>query len=64
MSMAVGEITQAQQAEGIIANCQADIVLLARAMLHDPYWPTHAAKELGVEMPQVMPPLHQFFIGR
>jgi len=33
-------------------------------MLHDPYWPTHAAKELGVEMPQVMPPLHQFFIGR
>lgn len=64
MSMAVGEITQAQQAEGIIASGQADIVLLARAMLHDPYWPTHAAKELGVEMPQVMPPLHQFFIGR
>ena len=64
MSMAVGEITQAQQAESIIACGQADIVLLARAMLHDPYWPTHAAKELGVEMPQVMPALHQFFIGR
>jgi 2,4-dienoyl-CoA reductase-like NADH-dependent reductase (Old Yellow Enzyme family) len=64
MSMAVGEITEAQQAEGIIANGQADIVLLARAMLRDPYWPTHAAQELGVEMPQIMPPLHQFFIGR
>jgi 2,4-dienoyl-CoA reductase-like NADH-dependent reductase (Old Yellow Enzyme family) len=64
MSMAVGEITQAQQAEDIIAHHQADIVLLARAMLHDPYWPTHAAKELGVEMSQIMPPLHQLFIGR
>ena len=33
-------------------------------MLHDPYWPNHAAKGLGVEMFQVMPPLHQLFIGR
>ncbi|MDC9719338.1 MAG: NADH:flavin oxidoreductase/NADH oxidase [Gammaproteobacteria bacterium] len=64
MSMAVGEITQAKQAENIIASRQADIVLLARAMLRDPYWPTHAAQELGVEITQVMPPLHQFFIGR
>jgi len=64
MSMAVGEITRPEQAEDIITSAQADIVLLARAMLHDPYWPTHAAKQLGVEMSQVMPPLHQFFIGR
>jgi len=63
MTMAVGEITQAQQAEDIIANRQADIVLLARAMLRDPYWPTHAAQELGVDIAQLMPPLHKFFIG-
>jgi 2,4-dienoyl-CoA reductase-like NADH-dependent reductase (Old Yellow Enzyme family) len=64
MSMAVGEITQADQAENIIVTGQADIVLLAREMLRDPYWPTHAAQHLGVEVAQVMPPLHQFFIAR
>ena len=64
MSMAVGEITEAHQAQGIITNGQADIVLLARAMLRDPYWPTHAAQELGIAMPQIMPQLHQYYIGR
>lgn len=48
---AVGLITQAQQAEQIIADGQADCILLARAMLADPYWPLHAAKALGVDIP-------------
>ena len=43
---AVGMITQPQQANDIIANGQADIVLLAREMLRDPYWPLHAAAAL------------------
>jgi 2,4-dienoyl-CoA reductase-like NADH-dependent reductase (Old Yellow Enzyme family) len=47
---AVGLITDARQAEAIIANEQADAVLLARAMLRDPYWPLHAARELGVDV--------------
>ena len=47
---AVGLITQPQQAEDIIANGQADVVLLAREELRDPYWPRRAAKELGVEI--------------
>jgi 2,4-dienoyl-CoA reductase-like NADH-dependent reductase (Old Yellow Enzyme family) len=47
---AVGMITDAQQAEKIIASGQADAVLLARQLLRDPYWPLHAAKELGVEV--------------
>jgi 2,4-dienoyl-CoA reductase-like NADH-dependent reductase (Old Yellow Enzyme family) len=47
---AVGLITESQQAEGIIANGQADMVLLAREELRDPYWPRRAAKELGVEI--------------
>lgn len=47
---AVGLITSPQQANSIIASEQADIVLLAREMLRDPYWPLHAAQELGYKM--------------
>ncbi len=46
---AVGMITEAHQAEAIIAGGQADLVLLAREFLRDPYWPIHAARILGVE---------------
>jgi 2,4-dienoyl-CoA reductase-like NADH-dependent reductase (Old Yellow Enzyme family) len=48
---AVGLITEAEQAEEIIASGRADAVLLARAFLRDPYWALHAAKTLGVEAP-------------
>ena len=41
---AVGMITRAEQAEQILANGAADMVLLAREMLRDPYWPLHAAR--------------------
>jgi 2,4-dienoyl-CoA reductase-like NADH-dependent reductase (Old Yellow Enzyme family) len=44
---AVGMITEAHQADEIIRSGQADIVLLAREMLRDPYWPLHAARQLG-----------------
>lgn len=44
---AVGLITEPQQANDIIAKDQADIVLLAREMLRDPYWALHAAEALG-----------------
>jgi 2,4-dienoyl-CoA reductase-like NADH-dependent reductase (Old Yellow Enzyme family) len=46
---AVGLITEAAQAEAIIAGGAADAVLLARKLLADPYWPLHAAAELGVD---------------
>jgi 2,4-dienoyl-CoA reductase-like NADH-dependent reductase (Old Yellow Enzyme family) len=45
---AVGLITTAPQADAIIRNGQADLVLLARQMLRDPYFAAHAAQELGV----------------
>ena len=45
---AVGMITEPRQAEAIIKAGQADLVLLARESLRDPYWPIHAAKALGV----------------
>lgn len=44
---AVGLITEPKQADEIIRNGQADLVLLARASLRDPHWPLHAAKALG-----------------
>lgn len=43
----VGMITEPVQADHIIRTGQADIVLLAREMLRDPYWPLRAARELG-----------------
>jgi 2,4-dienoyl-CoA reductase-like NADH-dependent reductase (Old Yellow Enzyme family) len=43
---AVGLITEPQQANEIVRSGKADIVLLAREMLRDPYWPLRAAREL------------------
>jgi NADPH2 dehydrogenase len=52
-TMAVGLITEAKQAEDIVASGKADMVALARGMLYDPRWGWHAAAELGgqVEAP-------------
>jgi 2,4-dienoyl-CoA reductase-like NADH-dependent reductase (Old Yellow Enzyme family) len=47
---AVGLITTASQAEEIVRSGKADVVLLAREELRDPYFPLHAAKELGAEV--------------
>ena len=44
---AVGLITEPSQADQIIRNGQADLVLLAREFLRNPYWPLHAAEALG-----------------
>src|SRR5690349_15549481 len=49
-TMAVGLITEAKQAEEIVASGKADMVALARAMLYDPRWGWHAAAELGGEV--------------
>ena len=46
---AVGLITAPEQAEQIVANGEADAVLLARELLRDPHWPLRAAKALGAE---------------
>lgn len=48
---AVGLITEPQQADEIIRGGSADAVLLARELLRDPYWPLHAAKALGADVP-------------
>ncbi|MFN9086708.1 MAG: oxidoreductase, partial [Gemmatimonadaceae bacterium] len=48
---AVGLITDPAQAEAIIADGDADLVLLARELLRNPRWPLEAAQALGVEGP-------------
>src|SRR5262249_47774217 len=45
---AVGLITEPRQAETILRTGQAHMVLLAREVLRDPYWPARAARALGV----------------
>jgi 2,4-dienoyl-CoA reductase-like NADH-dependent reductase (Old Yellow Enzyme family) len=47
---AVGLIREPKQADEIIRTGKADMVLLAREMLRNPYWPLHAAHELGVKI--------------
>jgi hypothetical protein len=44
---AVGMITEPNQADAIVEEGQADLVLLAREMLRDPYWAVHAAAALS-----------------
>jgi 2,4-dienoyl-CoA reductase-like NADH-dependent reductase (Old Yellow Enzyme family) len=46
-TMAVGLITEAKQAEEVVASGKADMVALARGMLYDPRWGWHAAAQLG-----------------
>ena len=46
---AVGMIAAPEQADQIVRNQHADLVLLARELLRDPYWPLHAAESLGQE---------------
>ncbi|HEY6086168.1 MAG TPA: NADH:flavin oxidoreductase/NADH oxidase [Burkholderiaceae bacterium] len=49
-TIAVGLITEPEQAEAIIASGEADAIALARAVLYDPRWPWHAAAKLGAQV--------------
>jgi 2,4-dienoyl-CoA reductase-like NADH-dependent reductase (Old Yellow Enzyme family) len=54
---AVGLITEAEQAEHIVSSGEADVVLMARESLRDPYFPRRAAKQLGADIDT--PPQYQ-----
>jgi 2,4-dienoyl-CoA reductase-like NADH-dependent reductase (Old Yellow Enzyme family) len=47
LTIAVGLITEAEEAEAIVAEGLADMVGLVRGILYDPRWPWHAAAKLG-----------------
>lgn len=58
-------ISEPEQAEDIIAKGQADLVMLAHKELDDPHFPYHAAKALGVPLPQnVLPPQYAHWLTR
>jgi 2,4-dienoyl-CoA reductase-like NADH-dependent reductase (Old Yellow Enzyme family) len=50
LTAAVGMITTAQECEDILQKQQADLIIMARQLLREPYLPLHAAKELGVDL--------------
>jgi 2,4-dienoyl-CoA reductase-like NADH-dependent reductase (Old Yellow Enzyme family) len=56
----VGLITEPGQAEQVVATGEADVVLLGRELLRDPYWPLRAAAELGAPMRAPAPYCHAF----
>ena len=66
LTAAVGMISDPMQADMIVHNEQADLVLLASAMLHDPYWPYRAAKALGTVADQgaLMPDPYRYVVER
>jgi 2,4-dienoyl-CoA reductase-like NADH-dependent reductase (Old Yellow Enzyme family) len=58
-SGAVGLITEPAQAEAIVREGKADLVLLGRVLLRDPYWPLRAAQALGVSLEALVPPQYR-----
>ncbi|MDB4967475.1 MAG: dehydrogenase [Myxococcales bacterium] len=63
LTAAVGMITEATHADEIVRNGRADLVLLAREMLRDPYWPLHAAATLRHPERVPVPPQYQRAFG-
>ena len=65
MTMAVGLIIHADQAEEILQSGKADLVAIGREMLNNPNWPMDAATKLGIDEPYAMvPPLYGFYLEK
>ncbi|MBT4487301.1 MAG: NADH:flavin oxidoreductase/NADH oxidase [Rhodospirillaceae bacterium] len=65
MSMAVGLIVHADQAEQILQNGEADLIALAREFLHNPNWALDAAQKLGLDDAyDLMPSAYQFWLEK
>jgi 2,4-dienoyl-CoA reductase-like NADH-dependent reductase (Old Yellow Enzyme family) len=52
-------ITEPEQAQAILTEGKADLILLARVLLRDPYWPIHAAAALGRTDALRVPPQYE-----
>lgn len=65
MTMAVGLIVHARQAEKILADGSADLVAIGREMLHNPNWAFDAAQKLGIASPfALLPSRAGFWLGK
>ena len=56
---AVGRITDPVQADSILTNGRADLVLIGREFMRDPYWLIHAATVLGEDVERLLPPQYR-----
>lgn len=61
--MAVGGITDAAQADGLVRSSKADIVLLGREMMRNPHWAFNAAKQLDADRRHILAEQYGFFVG-
>ena len=65
LTMAVGLIVRAVQAEEILQSGQADLVALAREMLYNPNWAMDAAQKLGLDPEfKAVPPAMAYWLER
>ncbi len=65
MTMAVGLIVHADQAEGILQRGEADLIALARELLYNPNWPMDAAQKLGVDPGfRMVPPPQSYWLEK
>ena len=64
MTLAVGLITEAEQAESILEEKKADLIGLARELLWNPRWPVMAAQELEFGYFDMLPPLYSWWLKR
>ena len=65
MSMAVGLIVHADQAEAILQQGQADLIALAREVLYNPNWPMDAAQKLGIDQRfGLVPPPYSYWLAK
>jgi len=65
MTMAVGHIVHADQAEAILQSGRADLVALAREIMYNPHWPMDAAQKLGADPDfKLVPPPLQYWLAK
>lgn len=65
MTVAVGQIRTAAQAEAVLAEGRADLVALGRELLLNPFWPVQAASELGADPSfLLLPPQYGWWLDR
>ena len=65
MTMAVGHIVHADQAEAILREGRADLCALAREIMYNPNWPMDAAQKLGADPDfKLVPPPYSYWLGK
>ncbi len=65
LTMAVGHIVHAEQAESILQQGKADLIAIAREMLYNPNWALDAAQKLGADPGfELIPPPYRYWLGK